>query len=937
MKYLEQVAAYIREKEIPLKNLTIILPSERAGKYLAAALYAEYGKPILAPEITTMDRWVRSHSPLTVIDKTSALLRLFEIQLEDARSEEDRSFEAFMSWGTMLLSDFDEIDRYLVNPDQLFRNLKDIREIEQWSFGEEELTESQKRFLEFWERLPRYYKTLNARLEAKDKCYAGSAYRFLAQHPNLLFKEDDKHQFLFAGFNALSGAEIALLRQLENMGRAHVLIDADQWYLSNTQHEAGRFLRDLSKAIDGKRFDFVADQLATKPLELNLIECAQRTGQAKVAASLLAELEADQLKDTLLLLADESLIDAVIRNLPKSLGKANISLGLPIRNTVIRTWVDLLFSVQENKRRFKTTAVYFSDLQFFWNHPLLLAVLSSEEQILVGKEERRIIAQNRIFLKPENLSAGENSAAMLQDVLVDWGSDYLLGLRQMRKLNRYIYRRLTDTFAFEKAALEGFDRAAMEFENLALEGLPEMSLRSFRQLFQQHWSNRSIAYHGNPTDGLQIMGLLETRALDFKRIICVGMNEGNLPPTNPMQTVIPMDLRKAFGLPSPREKQGLFAHHFYRLLHHCERMDACIYTADEVIGNNEASRYLLQLEMELARQNPHVAWTRKVYMLQEQGGSFQKDISKTPEILERLDELFAQSASASMWKKYLTCPLDFYFRYVMDFGEEEGVEEELENTTFGTFIHTTLEILYAPFARYNKNGEAIYPAPPPIRTKDVERMQKDFPVVLKQQFMHHFHGDEQAFMKGKNLLSYQMAIELTGRFLRSEVDFLAAQTEDVFIEALERSYETTISIDLPSGAKEVCLRGFIDRIDRIGNKIRIIDYKSGKVNKTDVSLRQKDREIEEVVESLSKSKHVLQLIQYAWLYRQAHNEYPESSIISFISGGNVPFTLDSGTLDYQEVIDNYPMYIGKILEEIYDMDLPFQHTEQQFTFCTYCQ
>ncbi|OFZ55985.1 MAG: hypothetical protein A3D92_00550 [Bacteroidetes bacterium RIFCSPHIGHO2_02_FULL_44_7] len=366
-------------------------------------------------------------------------------------------------------------------------------------------------------------------------------------------------------------------------------------------------------------------------------------------------------------------------------------------------------------------------------------------------------------------------------------------------------------------------------------------------------------------------------------------------------------------------------------------MDACIYTADEVIGNNEVSRYLLQLEMELARQNPNIEWTRKVYMLQEQGGTFEKSIPKTPEILDRLDELFAQSASASMWKKYLTCPLDFYFRYVMDFGEEEGVEEEVEHNTFGTFIHNTLEILYAPFARFTKDGEAKSPAPPPIRTADVERMQKDFLVVLKQQFLEHFHGDEEAFMKGKNLLSYQMAIELTGRFLRSEVDFLAAQTEDVFIEALERAYESSISVDLSSGTKEVKLRGFIDRIDRIGNKVRIIDYKSGKVNKLDVALRKKDLEIEEVVESLSKSKHVLQLIQYAWLYRQAHGEYPESSIISFISGGNEPFTLDTASLDYREVIDNFPTYIGRILEDIYDLDLPFEHTEQQFSYCNYCQ
>lgn len=936
MNFLKQVAEYVREQSLPLEHLTVILPSERAGRYFASELFEVYGQPVFSPGITTMDRWVKQHTPLAVMHRTRCLLELFEIQLGDLRAEEDRSFEAFSSWGMMLLSDFDEIDRYLVNPDHIFRNLRDIRELEQWNLGEEEMTESQKRFLEFWERLPRYYRALNERLEAKGACYAGRAFRYVAEHPDVFFREDKQRTFVFAGFNALSASELAVMKQLYNMGRAHILVDGDHWYVDNKQHEAGRFLRDLSTALDGKRLNFIRDELSAKSLECTLIECTQRTGQAKVAASLLAGMGKDELDSTLLLLADESLIDTVIRNLPATIGKANITLGLPVRNTAVRTWEDLLFGIQENKRRFHTQAIYFSDLQQFWNHPLVLAVTSSEEQQQTGQEERKMIERNRIFLNPERLELGEITRRLLKEVTVDWQQDFKLAVQQIRRLNRMLYRLLGEQFAFERAALQGFDEAVAEFEDLVHEGLPEMSMRSFRQLFHQHWAQKSIAYHGNPMDGLQIMGLLETRALDFRQIICLGMNEGNLPPTNPMQTIIPMDLRKAFGLPSPREKQGLFAHHFYRLLHACEKLQVTSYTADEVIGNNEPSRYLLQLEMELARVNPKVTIEKKVYTLEEKRGSFEREIRKTPEILERLDTLFSQSASASMFKKYLTCPLDFYYRYVMEFGEEDGVEEEVEHSTFGTFIHATLEKLYGPFAQTDAEGNRKSPAPPPLRSVDVERMLKEYPVVMKQQFMEHFNGDQDAFMKGKNLLSYQMALELTGRFLRSEIAFLARQTEPVFIEALEQEYSSTVEVEVHGVPKQVRLRGYIDRIDRIGNQVRIIDYKSGKVGKDDVELRIKDRTPEDITDALGKRRHLLQLIQYAFLYHEKYGIYPDSCIISFVSGDNEPFVLNTRELERAEVIGNYPLYIAGILEQVYDSEQPFAHVPQQYSNCRYC-
>ena len=926
MTFVQYIAKYIEEQELDLSHVTFILPSERMRKFVAAALVEKAGKPILAPEMITMDRWVRELSKRTVIDSTRALLSLFEIQLEKAKTEEDRSFEEFMNWGNILLSDFNEIDRYLLDAKQVFRNLADIKEIENWSFGQEELTDSQKRFMEFWDRLPEYYYALNERLDKINQCYMGSAYKALAEDIQPVFAEDKERHFVFAGFNALSKAEMSIVRQLVRYGRGHYLLDADRYYLDKKTHEAGAFLRDIRNYLEEPNLTRVQDVLSTKQMEVTIVESVQKTGQVKIAATALSTLTKEELNDTLLLLADETLISPVVKNLPKSIGKANISLGLPIRNTAIKTWVDLVFGIQENKARFRTQAIYFQDLQAFWNHPLIQAICTEEEKASQLKLEHDIIKGNRIFLNTNSIQLEGVANELMMQITQDWQGDWSLAMRIFREMNQKLYRGLNDTMAFERAMLQCFDAALLEMENLVKEGLPQMQLKSFRLLFHQHWSRKSIAYHGNPTDGLQIMGMLETRGLDFKRIICLGMNEGMLPPTNPIQTLIPMDLRRYLELPTPREKQGIFAHHFYRLLHDCEDALITYTSADESIGSNEPSRYLMQLELELARINPNLSLNHRIYSLRAEKEELHREIEKTDEIMLRLDELFASSTSASMLKKYLTCPLDFYFRYVMDFGEATTVEEEVEHSTFGTFIHNTLEKLYEPFA----NNKVI-------TSFDVEKMLKEYPIVLHQEFMKHFNQQESAFMKGKNLLSYKMAMELTERFLKSEIAFLSQQTEPVFIEALEKEYETTINVQVNGAQKQVRLRGIIDRIDRIGDRVRIVDYKTGRVQKTDVETRRNDVDAADFVETMTNKKHVLQLLQYAFLYHQNERKSADPTIISLVSGKSEPFYLDTKSVSIEEAVSSFPAYLQTILEQVYDPSIPFAHKDSGFySFCKYC-
>jgi ATP-dependent helicase/nuclease subunit B len=937
MTFTDQIAEYIHEQNLDLKHLTIVLPSERAKKYIAASLFKTYQKPILAPEMITIDRWIRNLSDKTVIDKTRVLVKLFKVQLENLTNDKDKSFDEFMSWGTILLSDYDEIDRYLLSSEKVFKNLADIKEIENWSFGDETLSEGQKRFMEFWDRLPDYYKRLNEVLDKENSCYMGKAYRFLSENLDVVFKADKERHFLFAGFNALSPAEMSIMKQLERMGRAHILINADNYYLDNPSHEAGRFLRDFKKELDMKELPFVEDNLKNSTKHIEIIECAQQTGQVKVAATILDEFSKEEIDETLVLLADESLIAPLLRNLPKKIGQANITLGLPLKNTSLRTWVDLIFSIQENKTRFKSEAIYIHDLQKMWNHPFLTAVLKKEEKVAITQLETELIRKNSIFQTVTKIKIGAVPDAILAHLTQNWAGNWEIAMQAIRSLNELLFSNFSEEDAFEKAIVQGFDQALLDFENLVKEGLPAMSLKSFRHLFQQHWNTKSVAYHGNPLDGLQIMGLLETRLLDFKKIIVLGLNEGKMPPTNPIQTMIPMDLRAYFNLPTPRDKQGLFAHHFYRLLHHCTDMWVTYTSAQESIGSNEASRYLLQLELELSRINPKITIGKQFYTIPNKTSETEavQEIHKTDEILKRIDDMFDKSVSASTLNKYLSCPLDFYYRYVMEFGEESEIEEEVESNTFGTFIHNVLEEMYTPFARHDKQGVLKAAKPKNLTSMDIDKMLKQFEGLITKEFLKYFNEDKDAFSSGKNLLSYQMALELTKRILEQEKKFIASQTEMVFIEYLELELKADMEIDVFGEKKTLRFKGFIDRIDSIGGKIRIIDYKSGKVKEDDVVVKKIN---EDLIKTFSGTKHALQLALYCYLYRENFGELPEqASIYSLINIKDGTFPLSAKNSTVEEVINLFPDFVTQLCKQIYDKELPFTHdTKAQFNYCLYC-
>jgi RecB family exonuclease len=324
-----------------------------------------------------------------------------------------------------------------------------------------------------------------------------------------------------------------------------------------------------------------------------------------------------------------------------------------------------------------------------------------------------------------------------------------------------------------------------------------------------------------------------------------------------------------------------------------------------------------------------------IYTIPEENGLLQKSpvIEKTPEIFQKMDELFAKSVSASALNKYLKCPLDFYYRYILEFGEEDDFEEEVEMSTFGSFIHTVLEELYTPFARHDKKGEKKSPQPRALTSFDIDAMLGQYELLIRKQFMERYNGDEKAFTSGKNLLSFQMALELTKRILKSEREFLTKQTQPVFIEYLELEIQSSLKVTVKGEEKEICLKGFIDRIDSVGDKIRIIDYKSGKVEESEVKVTLGKTDL---LTAFSKPKHAVQMTMYSYLYQSAFNKLPgEVALFSLIKLKDGLFTLKGSPL--QDITDAFPLFLEELLNELYDEEIPFTHVGGWSSYCTYCE
>lgn len=909
-------------------EISIILPSKRASTYLQKALSAQIKEAFISPNIQTINEWIDHHTPNRIITQTEQVFLLYQVhrQIEGSSAEE---FGSFLKWGKIILSDFDEIDRNLIPPKQIFRDLKSIDEIENWSFGEDELSPAQENYSRLWSKLPIYYEQFNELLDQHKYTYQGRAYREFLENMKTL-NETVQHYY-FIGFNALSKSELGIVKFLLKQSKAELFFDYDQFYISNPKHEAGLFYRQLKKELTYPIQ--LSDKMRQDQKSFEIIETSSQIAQVHTAASILGDLvkNGNKLDKTALVLADESLLPALLRSLPPELETANISMGYPIRFSHLQGLIDLLFEIQFNYSRFKNDKLYHKSILKLVHHPYFKDLYFTESRLLEFQES--LLSKNRIFIERKWFFSFFPRLKQFQLILESWENNLSVAFEAFHQLAMVIHaemRKNEAKYTIDLELIYHFHKGLKRFEEMNNRYDFDYNLKSFKQLFYQFWQSESLSFLGNPTDGLQIIGVLESRALDFEQLIVLGMNEGNLPKTKGDTSLIPYDLKRVHQLPTSDEREAIFAHHFYRLLHQAKQLWFSYNSSAENLTSGEKSRYLIQLEHEL---NPtHHSLKHSTFSFREKTAKIElASYPVNPATMVKLDNYFKSGLSPSAFNKLIRCPLDFFYTYVLGLREAEKVEESVEASTFGTKIHDVLEDIFRRnFLEQNKQ----------LTVEILKKERKQIARLLKEQYLKNFSASDIQY--GQNKLRFDVSVKYLEEFIDKQITEIKTN-EPIEIVQLEENLLAEYEWEMNGVKKRICLSGKADRIDRIGNHFRIIDYKSGKCEEKNLSLSKTIFQSEGMSAFLNhKDKgYARQLLMYALMFRQS---YPDVSSFSvgIISMVNIKSWLQQvGKKEEQfciqpELLDLFEEELKAKLQEVYSENYAFTHNEVS-DYCIYCE
>lgn len=885
-----------------LQQTVVVLPSRRASVFLKHYMSQELEQPIWLPKLISIEDFIAEQSGLQVADNLSLQFRLYEVYRAHANKEEADSLEQFLQWSQTLLYDFNEIDRYLVDAKRLLTNLSGLKELEQWSLSEPDLTPFQEQYIRFFEHIYHWYEAFREKLLAEGLAYQGMAYRQAAEQIHL---QSIPHQEVwFVGLNALTTAEKRIIQHLKDVGKAKLFWDADAHYVANDLHEAGLFLRQHQEAYGGVK----PQKLLEQPKQLHFIGCAKNVGQSRVAGQILSTFDQESIAkgETALVLADEQLLFPVLNNLA-DIDTLNITMGAPLNTTPLFTLVDLLLRMQVRYQQYQRGGFYYRDVLKLLRHPYSVYLFSRAHLQAVQQE---IQQKNIVFVKAKDLSVAD---ALLQQFLTPWDSP--TALRTMQAL----IDQLKETLISDKASLASevlfqFQKCLKQLGNYISESQESWDVKTLKTIFYQLIGKESIPFRGEPLKGLQLMGLLETRTLDFKKLIILSVNEEKLPAGKSNNSFIPFVLKKFFKMPTHEERDAVFAYHFYRLLQRVEEAYLVYNTQNDDFGSGEPSRFITQLKAELPQLDiQQQLLNADLPQMSDKGIS----IAKTEAVQTSIAEWAQHKVSPSALNTYIACPLQFYYRYIAGIRQEDEVEEFMESSTLGSAIHDALEKGYEDFKGQKLDAASI----DLIEEKSLATLD----AILKKRF-------KQRLEQGKNYLLHQVAQQMCKQFIASERASIQAGVE-LHLMGLEQ--ELKHSLQLPT--VQVKLFGKVDRVDQLSGQWRIVDYKTGKVEAKDLSVAA----WEDLISNTNKAK-AFQLMMYAYLYLKSNSDVASAIV------GNISFkNLKEGLLCIKAKNARKAWEIGAVellafeeqlqtlLENILDAEEPFVQTEKIST-CEYC-
>lgn len=835
--FLKLVAADLyKHTKGNLAHTAVVFPNKRAGLFFNEYLAQESDSPIWSPAYVSISELFRSLSPWEVGDPVKLVCELYKIFRRETQSTE--TLDDFYFWGEMLISDFDDADKNKVDTDKLFSNLQDLRNImDDYTFIDDEQEEAirqffqnfsierrtalKERFISLWDVLGNIYKGFRESLASQNIAYEGMMYRHVIEHLDV-----DKlpyEKYVFVGFNVLNKVEHTLFTQLKDAGKAVFYWDYDEFYMKENRqavtHEAGEFirrnLRDFPSPLSGELFKNLS-----KPKEVHYIASSTENAQARYLPQWIRNNLTTPEKETAVVLCNEALLQPVLHSLPAEVKHVNITMGFPLSQTPVYSFLIALLELHTHGFNFKSGRYTFQSVVTLLKHPYTRQLTGQAELL-----EKELTRNNRFYPLPGELGKDE----FLTRLFTPLSGNLNLCIRLSETLQQVagIYQANTsgteDTDAFNQLYRESLFKAYTtinRFRTLIEEDELTVQSETFRRLLVKVLSATNIPFHGEPAIGMQVMGVLETRNLDFRHLVLLSVNEGQLPKSGGDSSFIPYNLRKAFGMTTIEHKIAVYAYYFYRLLQRAERITLMYNTSSDGLNRGEWSRFMLQFLIEW----PHPITRQFLEAGQSPQGTSPITVEKTPDVMRRMQSLFDVRAnpkakfSPSALNYYLDCPLKFYYRYVAGLSAPDEVSAEIDSATFGSIFHYAAEHIYKDLTTHGKviNKEALE-----TLLRNEVKLQDYVDTAFKKLFFNVPQNEKPEY-NGIQLINSAVIARYLKQLLQNDLRYAPF----TFI-ASEMEVDEPIDIQTPKGVIKSRIGGIIDRMDSKDGTLRIVDYKTG--------------------------------------------------------------------------------------------------------------
>lgn len=820
-KFLNEVASNILKNSSDLSDVCIIIPNRRTELFLKKELFALLNTTSWLPKIITIQNVFESNSKLIVAEDLLLIGKLYKVFKKHTKTEEN--FDAFYYWGQIILNDFDDIDKYLVDAEKLFTTIKDIGEIDAkfHSIEESELeiikkfwanidgshkSDHKEKFLFLWSKMYDIYIDFRKVLFDEGIAYQGMAYRQLVENINLV--NFDKEKYFVLGFNALNKCEKTLLKYLKSNRETKFYWDYDKYYFDNSSHEAARFLRENLR-IFGSELNNNNNISQNRP-KVEVISVPTPIAQVKLLDKILTNWSKEanfDVENTAIALGNENLLIPLTNSIPNFVGEYNITMGFPLKNSKAFNFIYHLISLRQNSRNYDNSLkFYYKDITVLLNHIYISHFFADEASKILKfiNTEKLIFADLEQHLETEFIKMIFSTKPATAIELLNWFSDITsMCLNNISKDEDFI---IEAEFLIKIASninliIDSF--VAGEIEIQKKDVLFKIIYNSLRSL--------SLAFEGEPLKGLQVLGFLETRNLDFDKVIMLSLNEGVFPKKSSSQTLIPYNLRKFYELPSIEFQDSIFAYYFYRLFQRAKDIKILYSAQGDETSNGEVSRFVSQIKYESGLD---IKFTNKAYKI-SLSENFKILGSKTPEVIEKVKQHLQKGISPSAINTYLSCQFRYYLRYVLGLKEPDKLEEQEDSAAFGSLLHAIMKNLYSPYKNqiFNKDLFKI------IRGK--ESLQKAKVLAIKEVF--NLKSESQV----KDAES-KIIVDIVMKYVSRLLDYDSSNAEFSIIN-LEEEYSRDLNLN--NYNLNVKIKGNIDRVDRQSETLRVIDYKTGSVNK----------------------------------------------------------------------------------------------------------